>query len=667
MGSQAQNYTDIYLSTHEARLQASIEQARAELLNKYNANSTYLKYIDEQITLYEKELTKIQETSAKYAEARGGRVGVSADDTAKLLGVIATAGNTIADATGDAAQRKLESEAAVEGRYRLSGEQSNAIGKAGEFITSSADLQSASTPADVLRIVDAAIGQIGPGTFTTGSDAAKTATAELFQRLNRALGSNSTYASNVGLAETVAKKINQKLGTAFQFSGRSAVEADKAAAIKDAARLVGVTGTGISQKAADLAGKALDAAGGNLSPVDKKEVNDWSNTPQGSAYREQIMRGASYEEAFAAAAKALPEGALASVDLSNENEVAAIVFKTTKADGTPGKDIRTMLQDAGVSFDVQKDFDPTYIGMRVRSRRITEKLGAPDGSGLYAKKGDLLEGLLETPTEEAVRRRATEIYEPISPGVQKRAAAQTGRLEEAEAFGGYRRREGTGAGTVDDLLASRMKQGAAPLSDAQKITSGAAASAVRFGPKFIPAGEWDAAGDSGFRLYSNVRDRLLKDTSPEGLVKHASDLANGDPILRDTILQGYYQWTLGEKRGLETQKRAASVQAVETGTPPSRRDQPDIPMGGEQIIPERYGTLIPDNLRDLFLKEESDKERGAPPDTKTEKPPPPVFKSNRDYEMLEGIEEEDIPTFVEYMKRYSRKKAEDGVKDKEDE
>jgi len=44
-----------------------------------------------------------------------------------------------------------------------------------------------------------------------------------------------------------------------------------------------------------------------------------------------------------------------------------------------------------------------------------------------------------------------------------------------------------------------------------------------------------------------------------------------------------------------------------------------------------------------------------------------VFKSNRDYEMLEGIEEEDIPTFVEYMKRYSRKKAEDGVKDKEDE
>ena len=168
MGSQAQNYTDIYLSTHEARLQASIERARAELVDKYNANSTYLKYIDEQITLYEKELTKIQETSAKYAEARGGRLGVSADDTAKLLGVIATAGNTIADATGDAAQRKLDSEAAVEGRYRLSGEQSNAIGSVGEFITNKSDLGGKTTAADIERVIDTALAQIGGGTFAPG-------------------------------------------------------------------------------------------------------------------------------------------------------------------------------------------------------------------------------------------------------------------------------------------------------------------------------------------------------------------------------------------------------------------------------------------------------------------------------------------------------------------
>jgi len=586
MGSQAQNYTDIYLSTHEARLQASIEQARAELLNKYNANSTYLKYIDEQISLYEKELTKIQETSAKYAEARGGRLGVSADDTAKLLGVIATAGNTIADATGDAAQRKLESEAAVEGRFRLSGEQSNAIGKAGDYITSSADLQSASTPADVERIVDAAIAQIGPGTFTTGSDAAKTATAELFARLNRALGSNSTYASNVGLAETIAKKINQKFGTDKSFIVRSAVEADKAGAIKDAAKIVGVTGTGTSQKAADLAKKALDAEGGNLSPKDKEDVNRWFNTPHGTAYREQIARGASYEEAFRIAADKFPDQKL--IAGMDENGVSEALFKTN------GKDIRTMLQDAGASFELQKNFDPTYINLLSRSRRITEKLGSPGESGLYGRKEELFEGLLDVPTEEAVRRRGTKIYEPISPGIEARAAAVTGRMEEAEAFGGFDRRSSTGLGTVEDLFASRMKQTVAPLSDAQKITSGAAASAVRFGPKSIPAGKPDEASLRGFRLYSNVRDRLLKDTSPEGLVKHASDLADGDPDLRDIILQDYYQYTLGEKRSLETKKREASVKEVEYVAPASDAERTD---GFKE-----YGDFIPD-FRTPAMKE----------------------------------------------------------------
>lgn len=653
MGSQAQNYTDIYLSTHEARLQASIDRARAELVDKYNANSTYLKYIDEQISLYEKELTKIQETSAKYAEARGGRLGVSADDTAKLLGVIATAGNTIADATGDAAQRKLDSEAAVEGRFRLSGEQTNAIGKAGDFITSSADLQSASTPADVMRIVDAAIGQIGGGTFAPGSDAAKTATAELFQRLNRALGGNSTYAASPELFVSVAKKINEKFGTPQSFIKREAVEADKAAAIKDAAKIVGVTGTGTSQKAAELAGKALDAEGGALSPADKENVNKWFNSPVGTAYREQIARGASYKEAFDAAAGALSSDRIAGLD---ENGIAGVVFQVD------GKDIRTILQDAGASFELQKNFDPTYINLLSRSTRITEKLGAPDGSGLYGKKEGLLEGLLETPTEEAVRRRGVEIYEPISPGVQKRAAAQTGRLEEAEAGVDVRGlRRSTGAGTVDDLLASRMKQTVAPLTDAQKITSGAAASAVRFGPKSIPSGPPDGASLGGFRLYSNIRDRLLKDTSPEGLVKHASDLADGDPIRRDIILQDYYQYSLMEKRGLETKKRAGAVEAVNAGkdiTSPGG-ELSDIPMGSASDVSSSTEFNF-DDFRKLFLKDEGGKPAAKAKARSVEEGPP---TSTRGYEGLEGIKEEDIPTLVEYLQRYNRKKAEDDFTD----
>ena len=610
MGSQAQNYTDIYLSTHEARLQASIEQARAELLNKYNANSTYLKYIDEQITLYEKELTKIQETSAKYAEARGGRLGVSADDTAKLLGVIATAGNTIADATGDAAQRKLDSEAAVEGRYRLSGEQSNAIGSVGEFITNKSDLGGKTTAADIERVIDTALAQIGGGTFAPGSDVAKTATAELFQRINRALGANSVYAATPGLKDVVAKKINQKFGTELQFIGREAVEADKSKAIADAAKLVGVTGTSTSARAVTLAEEALKAEGGALSPEDKVNVNKWFNTPQGTAYREQIARGASYKEAFDAAAGELPSEIIAGLD---ENGIAGVVFQIS------GKDIRTILQDAGASFELQKNFDPTYINLLSRSTRITEKLGAPGESGLYGRKEELLEGLLETPTEEAVRRRGAKIYEPISPGVGARAAAATGRLEEAEAFGGFERRASTGLGTVDDLLASRLKQGVAPLTDAQKITSGAAASAVRFGPKSIPSGPPDGASLNGFRLYSNIRDRLLKDTSPEGLVKHASDLADGDPIRRDIILQDYYQYTLGEKRSLETQKRAASVKAVET---PASGGLADIPFGSASDVSSSTEFNF-DDLRKLFLKE-------------AEEPPPPVID-------IDGLGAGDLP------------------------
>ena len=102
-------------------------------------------------------------------------------------------------------------------------------------------------------------------------------------------------------------------------------------------------------------------------------------------------------------------------------------------------------------------------------------------------------------------------------------------------------------------------------------------------------------------------------------MKHASDLADGDPIRRDIILQDYYQYTLGEKRSLETQKRAASVKAVET---PASGGLADIPFGSASDVSSSTEFNF-DDLRKLFLKE-------------AEEPPPPVID-------IDGLGAGDLP------------------------
>ena len=551
MGSQAEYWTDIYATTHEQRLAQSMEAARAELKDKYQLDQQYIKWLGDKQLMLEQELTKTQDALDQYSRGRlaSGKRDSSSD--AALLGVIAEAGNTIARETGDAAQRKLEAEAAVEGRYRLSGEQSNAIGRAGDYF-SKVDVASITTSPDVQRNIDAAIAEIGPGSFAAGTDAAKTGTAELYARLDRALSGNRAYQADPTLKQYLATKVAQKMGTNTSYVVRSAVDTDKTSAVTAAKTEVGKTGTGTSARAAQLAEEALKDKLGGATEEEKKAIATWFSTPQGQAYREALTRGASYNEAFLAASNALPEGALASVDTKNPAETAAVVFKTDEGD------IRTLLQTTGASFDIAKFFDPTYLDIYGRSQTLKKQL-----EDTFTERGQRMEALA-VPSEEAVRRRGAEIYEPVSPGVgaRRRAAAvreEEARMGEAQTPGVMRK--STGIGSVDDFLASRLTTPAIP--EEQRVVAGASAAAVRYGPKFVPSGEWDADADQGWRMYRNVSEKMLRDTSPKGLVQHAADLAGGDPKKRDEILQSYYQWTLGEKQGLESRKRETRVETVE--------------------------------------------------------------------------------------------------------
>lgn len=550
MGSQGQYFTDIYAKTHEDRLKESIDTARKELVDRYGANATYLKYLDGELALYEQELTKVQGALADYAKARGGKSGpASADDTAKLLGVMTDAGNTIGRETGEAAQRKLDAEAAVEGRYRLSGEQSNAVGRAGDYF-GKVDMTTARTSADVQRIIDAAINEIGPGTFASGTDASKSGTAELYSRIDRALSRNSVYTADPSLKTYVAGKVAAKMGTNTSYISRAAVDADKTAAIGTAKTEVGVTGTGVSSRAAVLAEQALSGKLGGLSDAEKKAVMDWMKSPAGNSYISAIDSGATQEQAIKDAAATLEGTAGKSLE-----EVKGLLFKLPNGD-----DIRAKVRVEGVSFDAAKYFDPAWTTLNARSVSTERKLGdiRTDRSGAIQKLGDV-------PTEEQARRRGVEIYEPIMPGVGARAREAQVRTEEAGQEGLLERsRPGARKGeTIDDYLASRMSRETAPLGDSQRVLAGAAAAAVRNGPMAVKTGEWDATNDPAFRMYNNVREKQLRDTSPDALVRYASDLAQGDAVKRDDILREYYQWSLKEKNDLAPAKFKESVEKAE--------------------------------------------------------------------------------------------------------
>ena len=564
MGSQAEYWTDIYATTHEQRLAQSMEAARAELKDRYALEGEYLKWLTDKRQMLEQERTKVQQSLDEYSRTRGGKVGGGgADNTAAILGVIAEAGNTIARETGDAAQRKLEAEAAVISRYNPTAQQTTAIGNVSAGIQSQ-NIAAVTTVPDLNRIVRQQINdKISAGLVQPGSDQAKTMAAELYAALDASLQQNPVYIANKPQVQAQFQSdIAAKLGVDPSYTQRLKVDSDRKADIQKAQTTVGVTGTKTSKEAADLAKQALDNKLGQANEQEADAVAQWVSSPQGAAYMSELQRSGNYALALEEAAKRIGIEAKGRAPGELEQEVFQIEVGAEKQ-GDPAviRDIRSVLQSSGASFDIQKFFDVGFLDLYGRSKTLEGE--ATKTFGELSKQWDTLRS--GVPTEEAVRRRGAEIYEPISPGVgaRRRAAAvreEEARMGEAQTRGGVMRRS-TGAGTVDDFLASRLTTPAIP--EEQRVVAGASAAAVRYGPKFVPVGEWDADADPGWRMYRNVSEKMLRDTSPKGLVQHAADLAGGDPKKRDEILQSYYQWALGEKQGLESRKRETRVETVE--------------------------------------------------------------------------------------------------------
>lgn len=539
MGSQAEYWTDIYATTHEQRLKESMDAARKELVDRYGANATYLKYLDGELELYETELTKAQSALADYETKRGGKQGVGADDAAALLGVMAKAGGDIADATGAAAQRKLQAEAAVMERYRLNASQTSAIGGV------SSDLQgrnvnAVTNSADLNRYIRESIDdQISAGTFAPGSEAAKAAASQLFSTLDRALQTNPQYiVDGPAIQQQMAADIGAKLGVDPKYVDRTQVDADVSIDIGKAQRTVGATGTGTSRRAAGLAEDVLMGKLDKATPEQEKAIKEFQEK-YGEKYFKLIESGKDISDAL--------------IDLKGEEGVdEADVDRTFEA-------ARSALAEIG-DYDSYKFFDPAYVSLYGRTISTGSKLKT-----IREKRTQAISGLADVPTEEMVRRRGTEIYEPISPGIYGRAREARTRLEEAR-MRTELQDEGRPGG-IDDFLATRMAAEVKPLSEAMKVASGASAWAVREGPIDDTRHDWDADNDPGFRLYNNVSQRILKDTTPEGLVQAAADLAGGDPKKRDEILKDYYRWSLRDKMSKETQKRDERLEAFDKPTP----------------------------------------------------------------------------------------------------
>lgn len=593
MGTQAESWTDIYATTHEQRLAQSLQFAREELAAKYGAAETRAKYMKDLVTMYDNALTDAQKALVDYETARGRKASdpaSNADATARLLGVMAQAGGDIASETGKAAQRKLEAAGVVEGRYRLSSGQSSAVGGAGDKIATSVDA-TFRTSADIDRAVGTALGSIPDGTFAPGTDASKTAAAELFGRLDAELKRTSptVYGADSNAAQRLKDAIAAKTGVAALYTDRGEVDSDRELDVVDEQKIVGQTGTATSAEAARLAKEALSKIGAPISDAGSAAIGDFKE--YSGKYFDLIAGGATIAEAKAA----IKEKITASKDKEGTDKTAAQMqdkfeesFNTTRNALTTSRD-----------FDQAKLFDPTYVDVYARSIKSGKSL-----TGAQTKFGESVEALSEVPTEETARRRGVEIYEPISPGLPKRSKEATSRMEERTQTSRI-----TGEPqSDDDLMASRILERAPQLPDEQRILAGASAAAVReldkgWNPDKFKAGkggdfegnmsveEFEAlgigpAGNLGYRLYSNVKDKQLRDTSPKGIVQYASDLAGGDAGLRDSVLQEYYKHSGYDMRGTKVMKAKADVPKAEVTAPltiPVIGKVPEVDIKSEEL------------------------------------------------------------------------------------
>ena len=125
--TKAKAYKSTYFDDQNAILKDSLERARKQLLDKYNANLAYVGYQKDLIKIYQDNLSRMNDALNEYDKNKMPGKGADSGAAALLKIVVDSAGNE-QDATGKAAQRRLDAQGQKEAAYNLSPAQSNSVG-----------------------------------------------------------------------------------------------------------------------------------------------------------------------------------------------------------------------------------------------------------------------------------------------------------------------------------------------------------------------------------------------------------------------------------------------------------------------------------------------------------------------------------------------------------
>jgi hypothetical protein len=540
--SRAAAYKSTYFADQNALLKESLERARKELVDKYNANVTYTEYQKDLIGVYQDDLAALRNGLNDYEKNKTPGKGSESGDAA-LLKIIVDSSDVVADATGDAAGRRLTAQGQVEAGFNLSPAQSNEISKASSFVGT--DLNNVTTAADAKRKIDEAVASIPAGTFAPNADSSKTATSQLYAALNSKLGASPMYASDPTLQVYLQQAVIGKMRVDPTFIKLENVEADKKIKMKkqgDIAASVG--GLDMAKEAARLAKEALNKDKPAELTGDKKAAADeFMKTDQYMQYKMLVEKGYTLDEARQIVADRVGAGG---------DGVAQAKFM----------DDFSNAQDAlaqGADYDLYKYLDIGYVDLVASIAKTEGSLAGAKENFAYGVRG-----VQDLPTEEQVRRRGVEINAPLTPGFVRRNLPQAQRaLEIAQSTGGMRKPTLDMAGnpykSEDDYLASRLLPPATRpppvLSATDRVVGGATRRAVQ--ANWSPEEYNDTVnhGD-GFSLYNKVKDKSLEGgTDKENIVKAAAALSRGDLQKRDDIMRDYYVYVLQDKKSKEPQNQ----------------------------------------------------------------------------------------------------------------
>ena len=132
-----------------------------------------------------------------------------------------------------------------------------------------------------------------------------------------------------------------------------------------------MTGTKTSKEAADLAKQALDNKLGQANEQEADAVAQWVSSPQGAAYMSELQQSGDYALALRKAAARIGIDVEGRAPGELEQEVFQVEVDPEKQ-GDPGviRDIRSILQSSGASFDIQKFFDVGFLDLYGRSKTL---------------------------------------------------------------------------------------------------------------------------------------------------------------------------------------------------------------------------------------------------------------------------------------------------------